>query len=601
LLFNKRHSQEVIMQSCCYACKPILFLLAWFLLAWPAGAAEAFPRLPGASSCTTIIITKGASVDGSVMVSHSDDNDLSDQSIVYVPARNWPAGSVRPVYPSAVANGALPQFMALLEPRLVAPHAPGYAHPGMASTIPVGSIPQASHTYAYLDGNYGIVNEHGLMFGECTDGAFINNGPEPGKRIFYSSELSRVALERTKNAREAIALMGELIETYGYYGTGETLPVADGNEAWVMEMAPSPVGSGGLWVAKRVPDGHFFIAANEFRIRDIIPEDPDLMYSKNLHEVIDNAGWRSPPQESGQPLDWLASISKGEYNHPYYSLRRVWRGLSLAAPSLGLSPWVEDGKTRQYPFSVKPDNKMSLADLRRIHSDHYEGTEFDLTQGVAAGPFGNPNRYIGPHDPSGDVGEQTQLTGAWERPISMFYTGYVFINQLRPDLPYPLNIVSWIALDTPGESVFVPLAVAPLPPGYERGLTSAYDKDSFWWTYNLVAEYANLKYSYMIQDIQARASRHENNSAALLEQLRQKLTSVAIRNPARAGKEFAAALRANAEQIRADWQNLFWELAAKYNQGFINSSEKMAQPVGYSPEWLRKTNYSSGPIVYEQP
>ena len=90
------------------------------------------------------------------------------------------------------------------------------------------------------------MNEHQLMFGECTDGVRQNLDPEPGKRIFYSSELSRVALERCRTAREAVRLMGNLLETYGYYGTGETLPVADPQEAWVMEMAPSPDGTGGL-------------------------------------------------------------------------------------------------------------------------------------------------------------------------------------------------------------------------------------------------------------------------------------------------------------------------------------------------------------------
>lgn len=245
-----------------------LILLALPVLLWaappqapPSDGGKALLRLPPMSkgtACTTMIVTRGASVDGSVMVSHSDDNDLADQSIVFVPARDWPEGSLRPVYASAVANGELPQFNAFFVPRLAdAQRAPGYAHVGAPRSIPLGHIPQAKHTFAYLDGNYGIMNEHGLMFGECTDGSLVANDPEPGRRIFYSSELARVALERCRTAREAIRLMGELIETYGYYGTGETLPMADKDEAWVMEMAPSPEGVGGLWVAQRVPDGHF--------------------------------------------------------------------------------------------------------------------------------------------------------------------------------------------------------------------------------------------------------------------------------------------------------------------------------------------------------
>lgn len=571
-------------------------VLAAFLGLFPVHSALGAP-----SACTTMIVTAGASADGSVMVSHSDDNDLSDQSIVFVPARDWPAGARRPVYPSAVAVGPLPEFNAFFIPRLVsAERAPGYAHSNAPPTLPVGYIPQVAHTYAYLDGNYGIVNEHGLMFGECTDGSLVKNTPEPGRRLFYAAELSRVALERCTTAREAIALMGKLIETYGYYGTGETLPLADAKEAWVMEMAPSPTGEGGLWVAQRVPDGHYFVAANEFRIRDVRPGDPDQMHGASLFAVIEKAGWRSPA-DSSKPMDWLTSVSHGEYNHPYYSLRRVWRALSLAAPSLGLSPWVKDGATRDYPFSVKPDKPMTLEDVAAIHRDHYEGTEFDMTKGLAAGPFDNPKRYIGPNDPKGDVTVQKDLPGAWERPICMFYAGFTYINQLRPDVPYPLHVVSWMALDTPGESVFLPLAVGPLPPGYEQGDPRTFDADSAWWTYNLVAEYANLKYSYMIKDIRERARLHEQRSVELLDALRKRLAPLAAANPGQTAAEFAAVLGASAEEARQDWQKLFMELAAKYNQGFVNSPEAMAGTVGYPEEWLRHTGYAKGPIRYEKP
>ena len=551
---------------------------------------------PQARACTTTIVTPGASADGCMMVSHSDDNDLIDQAIVYVPARDWPAGSLRPVHASAAANGDLPQFNAFEVPRLVdAERAPGYAHAGEKPNIPVGHIPQVAHTYAYLDGNYAIMNEHGLMFGECTDGAFISNGPEPGKRLFYSSELARVALERTRTAREAIALMGELIETYGYYGTGETLPVADPQEAWVMEMAPSPEGTGGLWVAQRIPDGHFWVAANQFRIRELIPGNPNQMWGKTLIATLEKAGWRAPEDRS-LPVDWLRSVSHGEYNHPYYSLRRVWRALSLAAPSTNLSPWVEDGFTRAYPFSVQPDKKMSMADLRRIHRDHYEGTEFDLTKGAAAGPYGSPERYFGPYDPHGDVGDPNAvLKGAWERPISMFYIGYTTITHWNPNLPDALAGTVWVALDRPAESVFVPLAIAPVPEGYEQGDTRAFSRDSAWWAYNLVGNYAQLKYSYMIQDIQSRAAAHEEAGEKLVQTLGEELRELAASDPQQAAAKRNARLNAHAAAVREDWGKLFELLVGKYAQGFVNTPEKPAQAVGYPQEWLDRTDYSKGP------
>ena len=425
-------------------------LLPIVLIAVPAGV----------PACTTILVTPGATTDGSMFVTHSDDNELCDERIVFVPGMNWEEGSTRPVYCSAVALGEYPEYNSFLYPRLVcSERGPIYDTQGYPASIPLGSIPQVSHTYAHFDGFYGIMNECQLMIGECTNGAKVQLGPEPGKRIFYSSELSRVALERCSSAREAVELMGRLIEEYGYYGTGETLLVGDPGEGWVFEMCCGTTDStGGLWVARRVPDGELFVAANEFRIRDIDPDDPDLLYCTDLFEQMEALGWWSPEQGT---LDWLVAVSEGEYNHPYYSLRRVWRVMSLAAPSLELSPWVENGYTRDYPFSIRPDTLLSVRGVMNLHRDHYEGTEFDMTRGLAAGPFGFPNRYYGPYDGQGDVGDpDRQLEGAWERPLSVAYCGYVHVNQGRSWLPDPIGGVCWMGCDKPTETCFVPFYAA---------------------------------------------------------------------------------------------------------------------------------------------
>jgi dipeptidase len=190
----------------------------------------------------------------------------------------------------------------------------------------------------------------------------------------------------------------------------------------------------------------------------------------------------------------------------------------------------------------------------------------------------------------------------------MFYTGYAYINQTFAKVAYPLQTICWIALDTPGESVFVPLAAAQLPASYERGDTRRYDRDSAWWTYNLVAEYANLKYSYIIKDIQARAAAHEKRAGELVQALRQRLASTARGDgqeappqPGKAAMIFGEELRRNAEAIRGDWLEFFFELLAKYNQGYVSRPESMAETVGYPQEWLDRTNYADGPISYEKP
>ncbi len=410
----------------------------------------------GTWACTTILVTAGASADGSLYVTHSDDNELADERIIYVPAMNHEPGSERPVYCTGVALGPRPEYNSFMEPRLVCDErGPGYDTLDSLASIPLGYVPQVPHTYAYFDGSYGIMNEHQLMIGECTNSARMQLEPEPGRRIFYSSELSRIALERCTTAREAVELMGKMIEEYGYYGTGETLLLGDSEEGWVFEMCCGTVDStGGLWVARRVPDGEVFVAANEFRIREIDPDDTDLLYCSDLFDQVEALGWWNP-EDGG--LDWLVTISLGECRHPYDALRRVWRVQSLVAPSLNLCPYVEDGLTEYYPFSVAPDTPLETHDVMRLHRDHFEGTEFDMTNGPSAGPYGFPNRFYGSYDDHPPMGTITlPLDGAWERPLSVAYCGYVYVCQGRSWLPDPIGGICWMGSDSPSETCFVP-------------------------------------------------------------------------------------------------------------------------------------------------
>jgi dipeptidase len=537
------------------------------------------------------------------MVTHSDDNELMDERIIYVPAADHEPGARRPVYCSACALGEYKQYNAVIYPRLVTgDRGPGYDTPGYPEYIPMGYIPQVEHTYAYIDGSYGIINEHQLMIGECTNGAKIQPGPEPGKRIFYSSELSRVALERCTKAREAVELMGSLIDTYGYYGTGETLLVGDPNEGWVFEMCGDDTeGVGGLWVARRVPDGELFVAANEFRIREIDPDDPDLIYCEKLFEVAEGHGWWKP--EEG-PLDWLRAVSLGEYNHPYYSLRRVWRVLSNVAPSAGLDPWVEDGYTKAYPFSIKPDAPLSVRDVMELHRDHYEGTEFDMTEGLAAGPFGFPNRYYGPYEGSGDVADpRRKLEGAWERPLSVAYCGYVYVNQGRSWLPDPVGGICWMGPDKPTETCFVPFycGVTSLPSSYEVCDTAVYSRDSAWWAFNFVANWSALKYDYMRKDIRDMQDKIELAQFDDVKAADAEAEKLYKQSPDAAREYLTKYSSDNAGRVVGEWWAFADLLIAKYDDGYINEPGKMAQEIGYPKWWRDAVGYPDGPTGYEKP
>ncbi|MFH1387215.1 MAG: C69 family dipeptidase [bacterium] len=554
-------------------------------------------------ACTTILVGKDASKDGSVMVSHSDDG-LGDGRLIYVPAKQHKPGALRPVFYAHCALGYMPQYGATESHRLVTKdRGPGYDTPGDPPSVPLGYIPQVAKTYAYFDANYGIMNEHQVSIGECTDKAKVHPLPESDKRIFYSAELSRVALERCTSAREAVALMGELIEKYGYYGTGETLLVADPNEGWVMEMCGYDMdGTDGVWVAQRVPDNEFFVAANQFRIRDIRPDAADMMYSKNIFAAAQKKGWWKP---ADGPLDWTAVYGDGEFHHPYYSLRRVWRAQTLVAPSLDLPAWVEGPLTRTYLFSIKPDQKLTVENIFSIHRDNYEGTEFDLTKGLAAGPFGCPYRFEGQAEAVADKeGRLTTVKGEFERPLNIYRCVYAYVNQSRSQFPDAIGGLTWFGPDRPSTAVLMPLyaGVTNLPKPVQTADLLKYDRKSMWTAFNFVANYAMLKYSYMIKDIQSVRDRFEAQAfGTQADRERQALALWKKGDESGARALLTSYCSKNAEAVLSDWWDLADQLYLKYNDGYLNTKAGMAQAVFYPGWWLKEVGYEQGPTAYKKP
>lgn len=553
-------------------------------------------------ACTTMVITKGATTDGSVFVAHSDDGELGDPRIVYVPAKDYPPGAMRPVYFDADSVGDRPAYNTESIHRYVGRNrSEAYDDPSLPQSLPLGYIPQVEHTYAYFDGGYAIMNEHQLMFGECTDGSKISPDPIPGKLIFYSAELGRVALERCKTAREAIELIGHLIETYGFYGTGETLPIGDPHEGWVLEMAPSPTGTGGLWVAKKVPDGEVFVACNELRIREIDPNDPDTLFCTNLFDVCKAAGWWNP--EDGK-FDWLRAVSQGEYSHPYYSLRRVWRLMSKLSPSSNFSPWVEDGFTKAYPLFIKPDQKLALRDVMDLYRDYYQGTEFDQSKGLTAGPFGCPYRYPGPMDAGNDTGDpNAKLKGAWERTISIYRCGYSYICQARSWLPDPIGGVCWYGANEPLTTCYVPFyaGVTNIAAPFYTCDTEVFSLDSAWWVFNFVANWAGLKFCYMYQDIQQKQNELEPALIDSIQHMDTQAAEIYKEDPDKARSLITAYCETQANQVVKDWWSFAGLLIAKYADGYVNEPGKMAQEVGYPKEWYSICEWTNGPTSYAPP
>ncbi|MBO5587863.1 MAG: C69 family dipeptidase [Acidaminococcaceae bacterium] len=502
-------------------------------------------------ACTTMLATKGATEDGSVLVAHSNDGFGVSANTAFVPARNHPKGSLRPVYPCAAAVGEMPEYNCFIQPNLVAPErGDGYNYPGRPQTKPIGHIPEVEHTYAYIDSFYPIVNEHGLMMGECTDLSVRQPETpfEKGKSgLFYADELGRVAMERCKTAREAIALMGSLIDEYGLWGTAETLIVADKNEGWVLEMQPAPDQKGGLWIAERIPDGHFFVAANQLRIRSINEGDPNQMFNPGLPQRLKELGWAAYDEQG--KLDWVKSLQGGEYNHPYYSLRRVWRVMSTVAPSLGLSPETENWDSKAYPLSVRPDKKLKLGDIISIYRDYYEGTEFDKSKSPLAGLYGSPYHY------GKEKGERAIMTAK---------SSFTYVTQLNDNLPSP---VMWLSTNDAGANPFVPFAVAKLPAAYSNSLRDSYDPSKMYWASSQVMALTQGYYNIMQPLVSEALRKSESNSLELVNSSRG-LT----------GEKFSEALNHNAVKVFDDWKDLYIRLLTKYNAGAGVQYERLPDP-----------------------
>lgn len=495
-----------------------------------------------AMACTSVVVGKLASADGSVMTTHTCDGTYEFR-INVVQAKDWAAGSMRPTIKGGGTG----------------------AH--VLDTKQVGEIPQVAHTYRYFDIAYPFANENSVMMGETTiSGRRELRNPEG---MFEIWELQRIALERAKTAREAIQIMGSLAEKYGYGDGGECLTVIDANEAWFFEIyGAGPLEKGAIWAAQRVPDDQIAVSANRSRIAIIKENDPNnFMYSPNVFTYAKEIGWWDPAKG---PLHFANVYG---YKDSVYNTRREWRAMSLLAPSLKLDPWAIE-----YPFSIKPDKKVTVQDLMTIKRDYYEGTDFDLTKGLAAGPFGNPNRYATP-----------ATLGEWERAISMFRCSYVTVMQARAWLPAPMSGVIWFGEDAPHSTCFVPFyaGATSVPAAFTVGSRAKLDRNSAWWAFNLVSNFADLKFSHMIKDIKALASKFEGEALAMQPVVESAAAELYKVDPKLAMSFLENYTNSHAQKVVDAWWQLFDDLAVKYQDGYVG-----LKTAGYPDEWLKAVGFS---------
>ena len=549
---------------------------------------------PQIQACSTFLVGKGASVDGSLFVSHSDDGEGDpDARLSFIPAADHAPGAFRDVWPDLEDN---PRFVGTARGET---YLPGRGVPSDAKwTEPIGKIPQVNHTYAYTEGNYGIMNEKQLSIGESTcSGKFVANAKgSGGTALFCVNELSRIAMERCVTARCAIRTMGDLATEHGFYGASgsfeggsETLLIADTSEGWVMHFVPYPETNAAVWVAKRVPDDEVTVVMNMFTIRNVNLHDPDnYMYSENVIDVAIKHGLWDPSGKDGV-FDFTKAYSDGEYAHKYYSGRRAWGAFRLVDPSVELDPNYGDLRMDDpYPWSMKPAKLVSASDLFAWHRDWYQDTPFDMSAGVAAGPWGSPDRFNG-----GDA--EGTIPGSFERSIALHRTTYTHVLQTRGWLPDAIGGITWYGPHAAHGTCFVPVpaGIKKLPAALTIGNATRVDRDSQWWAHRYVHNLAQMKYAYAVEDIRTAQAKWEHEGAQLVAAVDAKLGGRAAVSP----DELDVALgmfEAHLDNVRAAWWRLGDVIMANYADGFVSTRETGAS-VGYPAWWLEAAGWREGP------
>lgn len=396
-------------------------------------------------SCTSIMVGKKASADGSVMTSHTCDSWYRTWMQI-VPAKEYKNDTVTAIYDGRMHTQS-PQDSTKMYRK--------------------GIIPQVKKTYRYLDTAYPCLNEKQLAIGETTISG--RDTLRNKKGMFMIEELERIVLERCSTARQAITLMGELVKKYGYGDSGECLTIADKNEVWIFEIfGEGPKNIGGVWAAVRIPDEHIAVSANISRIGTIDVNNKDMyMASDNVFDVAKKLKLWDGKEE----FCFWKVYSGGNYfgEKKNYSVREHYI-MNALAPSLCLSDTVEN-----LPLSVKPDKKVSVKDVSMLLGSYYEGSDKNLS---ARHLIPNPKRK----DKNGNIVENepdsivSPVSNPWMRPdeINMYYAmgdsvmknirtvsvpwcAYSTVIQLRSWLPDEVGGVAWIALDNPGESPRFPV------------------------------------------------------------------------------------------------------------------------------------------------
>eukprot|EP01065_Artemidia_motanka_P020330 TRINITY_DN24345_c0_g1_i1.p1 TRINITY_DN24345_c0_g1~~TRINITY_DN24345_c0_g1_i1.p1 ORF type:complete len:551 (+),score=140.30 TRINITY_DN24345_c0_g1_i1:55-1653(+) len=500
------------------------------------GAAVLLSAAASATACSTV----GVRTASGVLAAHTNDGggDVAG-NLIRVAARDWSPNATRPV-----------------------------AH---------GSIPQVSHTFAYFTkpGGYAAMNEKGVGLAESTCSGKL----APGSGMLTIVDLSALVLERTSSAREAVLTAGDLAETHGYADNAESLLVADATELYIFHILPDDTGSGAVWAAQKVADNHTAAVMNAFTIRELDFADANVyLHSKTIKEVATRTGLWS----GSGPFDFT-SIFSAEEGVKYACGRRMWEAYRMLAPDVKLP--AEYGslvRDRPYPATVPVTGNVTRSSVFAVMRSHYEGTPYDLTQGLAAGPFSSPERWAG--GPA-----EAELGGHWERPISTYRSIVGYVLDLKAAVPSSVGSVLWFAPHAQATSVYTPFAagVGLVPESFQNASLDTVVRGNAWWGSRYTFNLCQMRWRDMIKDVNQMQEELESVSAALVH---------ACEAHANDTKTLTARYVANADAVVREQWRLVDVLMARYADGYCRGCKGLPHSPGYPTWWLEAVNFTKKPL-----
>ncbi len=509
-------------------------------------------------ACTNFLVGKAATLDGSTLISYNADSYFLFGALCHFPAATYPAGTMLDVH-------------------------------DWDSGKYLGKIKQVEKTYSVI----GNMNEHQVSIGETTFGG--REELVDTTAIMDYGSLIYIALQRSKTAREAIKVMTDLVAEYGYYSEGESFSIADPNEIWIMEMVGKGAhNKGAVWVAQRIPDDCVCAHANQARITTFPYDDKNVcLYSEDVIAFAREKGYFKGKNKDFSFSDTYAPLD-------YVALRaceaRVWSFFRKVDPSMDKYISYVKGETlERMPLWIKPTFKLTAQKIKEYMRDQYEGTEFDMTKGIGAGPFGSKLRC------SPLTFKVDSVEYVHERPTATQQTGFTFVAQMRSWMPDYIGGILWFGVDDAATGLYVPMycGINKVPECYrgDNGSLLEYSPTSAFWIYNGVANYAYSKYCYMFQDIKKVQTKWEIDFNTLVPAIDKVAVGMTEADARVFLTDFSVA---QAENSTTAWKKLGEYLLVKYMDGnikkekngkFVQNEYKIPTTIiraGYPEEFLRK-------------